>query len=185
MALGSLAEFKSLIEQGKFAKKYNYEFVITPPAGVTYAGGSMKNLMLRCESVTLPGQNMSSTIDDIRVGPCREHIFNVTYAPITAVFLADKALNEKRFFEDWQSLMFNRDFQLKYYEDYVEDMTIKQLDARGNEVYGVRLIDAFPKTVTQMDLSYADAEMSRITVEIVFYKWIQESPASNFESGPI
>jgi len=173
MAIGSLTEFKSLIEQGKFAKKYNYEFIITPPAGVTYAGGSMKDLMLRCESVTLPGQNVASAIDDIRIGPGREQIFNVTYAPITAVFLADEALNEKVFFEDWQSLMFNRDFQLGYYKDYVEDMQIRQLDKQGNPVYAVRLIDAFPKTVTQLDLSSADPELTRITVEIVFYKWIR------------
>ena len=175
MALGSLTEFKTLIEQGKFSRKYNYEFVITPPSGVTYAGGSMKTLMLRCESVTLPGQNVATSVDDIRLGPGREHIYNVTYDAITAVFLADEQLSEKVFFEDWQAMMFNTEesFQLGYYKDYVEDMTIKQLDNQGNPVYGVKLIDAFPKTVTQLDLSMTDPELSRISVGIVFYKWIR------------
>ena len=173
MALGQLTEFKSLIERGRFSRKNQYEFTITPPPGVTYAGGGMKTLMLRCESVTLPGQNMSSSIDEIRMGPGREHVFSVTYAPITAVFLADESLNEKRFFEDWQDLMFNRlsGFKLGYYEDYVSDMKISQLDAQGSSTYEVKLFDAWPKTVTQMDLSAADAELARISVEIVFYKW--------------
>ena len=116
---------------------------------------------------------MSSSIDEIRMGPGREHVFSVTYAPITAVFLADESLNEKRFFEDWQDLMFNRlsGFKLGYYEDYVSDMKISQLDAQGSSTYEVKLFDAWPKTVTQMDLSASDAELARISVEIVFYKW--------------
>ena len=52
-------------------------------------------------------------------------------------------------------------------------MKISQLDAQGSSTYEVKLFDAWPKTVTQMDLSYADTELSRITVEIVFYKWIR------------
>ena len=161
-----------MIAGGRYARKNQYEFRIVPPAGINYKGGNLSELMMRCESVTLPGRNLASSNDDLRIGPGREHVFNVTYAPITAVFLSDDKLNEKRFFEDWQNLVYNlKTNKPGYYNDYVSDMTVNQLDDAGDIVYTAKLIDAFPKTVTQLDLSASDAELHRISVEIVFYRW--------------
>ena len=180
MAIGNISQFSSMIGKGKYARKNQYEFRLYPPTGVSYKGGSLSELMMRCESVTLPGRNLASNEDNLRLGPGREHVYNLTYAPITAVFLSDDKLSEKVFFEDWQNLIFNlKTNKPGYYNDYKADMTVNQLNDLGETVYTAKLIDAWPKTVTQLDLSAADTDLHRISVEIAFYRW------EKAEAGPV
>tara|TARA_Y100000310_G_scaffold323837_1_gene384811 strand:+ start:762 stop:1307 length:546 start_codon:yes stop_codon:yes gene_type:complete len=172
MALNNLSDFIGIMASGKFARKNQYEFRIYPPGGITYKGGGISELSLRCESVTLPGQTLASNVDELRLGPGRECVYNVTFAPLTAVFLSDNRLNEKTFFEDWQNLAFDRiTHKLGYYDDYKADMTINQLNSKGETVYSAKLIDAWPKAIAQMDLAASDTELVRLSVELAYYRW--------------
>lgn len=181
-----LSEFMGQIKAGKFTRRYDYDVVITPPTGITY-GGDKTGLSFRCESFAMPGQNIETSPDNIRIGPIREHTFGVNYAPVTGVFLCDDKFSEKKFFDEWQELMFDRDtFKAKYYKDYVADMSVTQFapeavsvgpPGRGHTemkmkaIYECKLIDAFPKTVIQMDLNIADSELHRLSVEFQYHHW--------------
>lgn len=180
-----LSEFMGHIKAGKFTRRYDYDVVITPPAGITY-GGATKGLSFRCESFAMPGQNIETSPDNIRIGPIREHAFGVNYAPVTGVFLCDDKFSEKKFFDEWQELMFDRKtFKTKFYKDYVADMSVTQYGPRktivdefgGGEgtkqeaIYECKLINAFPKSVIQMDLNIADGELHRLSVEFQYHHW--------------
>ena len=40
-----------------------------------------------------------------------------------------------------------------YYKNYVKDIVIKQLDQKGNTLYSVQLIDAFPTNLEMIQLN--------------------------------
>ena len=179
--VGTLSEFMGFIKKGKFTRRYHYEVTMPKLSGVTY-GGNAKDLVMRCESFVLPGQNIETSVDNIRIGPTREHAFSVNYAPVTGVFLCDDKFSEKKFFEDWQELAFDKEtFKVKYYNDFVADISIKQfalgdgpppaLDPILKSIYECTLIDAFPKNVVQMDLNTADGELHRLSVEFQYHHW--------------
>ena len=55
--------------------------------GPSLAGGFDDAIGMMCESIEFPGQNFMSSPDTLRYGPPREPVTNVSYAPITAVFM--------------------------------------------------------------------------------------------------
>ena len=170
-----LSAMMALIRDGDFARGHQYEInILNAPA--TYAGLD-RNLMIRCESINLPGQNIETAPDNIKIGPIREHAFGVNYGQVTGTFLADQKLSEKKFFEDWQRKIFEPGkFSVSYYKDYVGDMTIKQFGksetAGADSVgYQVKLFDVFPKEVSQLEMATANGEFLRISVTFVYHHW--------------
>ncbi len=171
----SLSSMVTAVKYGGFARGHEYEVNIFPPAGVTY-NGWMQDLLLRCENIALPGQNIETAPDNIKVGPVREHAFGVNYGQVAGVFLADDKLSEKTFFEDWQRKIFAPgQFSISYYKDYVGDMTIKQFSNGGDDGdkvgYQVKLFDVFPKEVSQLDMNTASGEFLRVSVTFVYHHW--------------
>ena len=171
-----LSRFTAMLRDGDFARKYNYEIFFSPPGGIF----ASYETMMRCETFGFPGQNISTSIDDIRTGPAREHAFGVTYAPITATFLSTADMKEKKMFTAWHYLMIDAKeenpeptYRAGYYKDYVTDIKVKQYDDSGKNTYSIKLIDAFPKTIVQQDLALADGEFHRLSVEFVFYRWVE------------
>ena len=170
----SLSSMVTAVKYGGFARAHEYEVNILN-APVTY-NGRMEDLLLRCESINLPGQNIETAPDNIKVGPVREHAFGVNYGQVAGVFLADDKLSEKTFFEDWQRKIFAPgQFSISYYKDYVGDMTIKQFSNGGDDGdevgYQVKLFDVFPKEVSQLDMNTASGEFLRVSVTFVYHHW--------------
>ena len=182
----SLSKFNSMIRGGyNLARKFNYDIHFIPPRGVSAPGmpgrsTGVQDTLFRCETFGFPGQNISTSIDDIRTGPAREHAFGVTYAPITATFLSSAAMTEKKMFTAWHYLMIDAKeespeptYRAGYYKDYVTDIKVRQFNDAGKNTYSIKLIDAFPKTIVQQDLALADGEFHRLSVEFVFYRWVE------------
>ena len=169
-----LSTMVSAIKTGAYARAHEYEVNILA-APVTYPGG-MDKLVLRCESISLPGQNIETAGDNIKIGPIREHAFGVNYGQVSGVFLADDKLSEKTFFEDWQRKIFRPgQYSVSYYTEYVGDMTIKQFSDKGDKGnipgYQVKLFDVFPKEVAQLELGTANGEFLRVSVTFVYHHW--------------
>ena len=61
------------------------------------AGSGGRDLSLRCESISMPGQNVRSVPDSLRFGPEREQAQGMTYGPISATFISDRLQVRKHF----------------------------------------------------------------------------------------
>ena len=163
-----LSEFHS--EDG-YAVPNRFEVIIAPPGG---ENAQSKKISLRCESVTLPGRNLNTLTDSNIYGPTREVVNGVTYAEdISMTFQASAELDERRFFEKWQELAFNKQtWNVGYYDDYVSTVEIYLLDKQDQRRYGIKLIEAFPKTIGGTDLSQsANNEIIKIPVSFSFRYW--------------
>ena len=131
-------------------------------------------ISLRCESVTLPGRNLSSTPDTNIHGPLREVVNNVNYADsVNMVFQASSDLRERVFFEKWQYKVFNpTTWNVGYYNDYVGSVFIYLLDKDDQRRYGLKLWEAYPKSIAPTELSYlSNNEIIKLSVAMNFRYW--------------
>ena len=166
-----------------YAQPNRYEVLIFPPDGgrswpesnlISRVRGDAREISLRCESVTLPGRNLSSSPDTNVHGPLREVVNNVNYADsIPMVFQASADLRERVFFEKWQYTAFNpKTWNVGYYNDYIGTVEIYLLDKNNQRKYGLKLYECFPKSIAQTDLSYAsNNEIIKLTVDMNFRYW--------------
>ena len=141
--------------------------------GPSLAGGWDDAIGMMCESIEFPGQNFMSSPDALRYGPPREPITNVSYAPITAVFMCSNKMQEKRWFEVWQANMMNMNsWEPNYYKDYTGDLRIYQLDKSTRAKYVVDLFEVYPKTITAQPLGNAMGDSYHtISVELMYHHW--------------
>ena len=168
-----------------YALPNRFDVVITPPPKI--GGGGQENVFsgmdsksatrdisLRCESVQLPGRNLATGTDSNIYGPTREIVEGVTYAEdLNMTFQASSGLDERVFFENWQRQAFNeQSWNIGYYKDYVADIDIFLLDKQNQRRYGLRIHEAFPKTITAIDLNYGtNNEIIKTSVSFSFRYW--------------
>ena len=172
----------SALSAGKYTKRYSYDIEFAaPPGGDGAPPVTLKDpqsLFMRCQSIALPGQNIETGPDSIRMGPLRPHAFNVNFGPIVAVFLTDEKLSERQFFDDWHRAIYEPGtFAMHYYKSYITNMIIRQHDIVGNNTYGVKLFEVFPKGFEQQPLETMDGTLVTLTVtfEYRFWKPLQTS----------
>ena len=160
---------KGLVWQNRFAVE------ITGPGG-----NADRNINLFAESVSMPGQNVRTTEDDLRFGPARDHAQGFTYGDISMTFICTPGMPEKLYFEDWQDLIVSKgtnEWQAKFYKDYIGQIIIHQLDKGDGKNYTVTVHEAFPKTINAQEFSLGTGDAYQ-TVGIEFaYRW-WESKAS-------
>ena len=185
----------SLHGENSYAVPNRFEVLIFSPGANS---AEAQKVSLRCESVSLPGRNLNTVTDGNPYGPTREIVDGVTYAEdISMTFLASSGLDERVFFEEWQELAFNKQtWNVGYYLDYVSTVEIYLLDRGGRPAvasqpstipgsggkkaptgqvsrrYGIKLIEAFPKTIGGTDLSQAsNNEVIKTSVSFSFRYW--------------
>jgi hypothetical protein len=171
-------------------------FILAPPkrgGGPTLSNytGSERNsnaraVSLRCESISLPGRNLNTLTDTNIYGPTREIVDGVTYAEdITMTFQASSGLDERVFFEEWQKQAFDENtWNVGYYNDYVSEVQIYLLDRKDQRRYGLRLLEAFPKTIEATELNQGtNNEIVKTSVSFSFRYW--ETLDANRISRPL
>ena len=174
-----------------FARANRYEVMLNAPTGEKGTGkadlqnifskvmqaakgdGTVRKTGLRCESISFPGRNLDTSPDTNIYGPTREIVNGFSFAEISATFVCSSDMREKLFFETWQRLAFDpQSWALGYYDDYVGSVDIHQLDENDNKRYGVQLIEAFPKTISEQSLGYGQNDtLHRISVTFSYRYW--------------
>jgi len=161
----------SLRGKDSYAVPNRFEVMITAPMP-NYA--EQRRVSLRCESVLLPGRNLNTLTDGMPYGPTREIVDGVTYAEdITMTFVASAGLNERVFFEEWQKLAFNEEtWNVGFYDEYVKTVEIYLMNRQDERKYGIKLMEAFPKTINGTELSQvSNNEIIKTPVTFSFRYW--------------
>ena len=189
-AFGLLNDVLSLFHSNNgYAQPNRFEILILPPSKRALppnSGGTdnwlagaerksdIRSISLRCDSISLPGRNLSTTTDSNIYGPVREIVEGVTYAEdINIVFNGSSGLDERVFFENWQRQAFNEEtWDVEYYNDYVGEVEIYLLDKQEQRRYGLKLHEAFPKTIASNDLSMGSSgEIIKTSIGFTFRFW--------------
>ena len=177
-AYATYAEAWTAFSFGGSALPSRYEVMIYPPGSDVgaWANREANNAAMRCSSVTLPGKNLTTSLDANVYGVQPNIVDGVTF-PGTAnmVFTSSQAMRERKMFEAWQNLAWDKEsWNIGYYNDYVGHIDIFLLDGNFKRTYGIKLMEAFPKEIQGNDLSAAPAtEALKLTVQIQYKYWTE------------
>ena len=177
----ALKDFVAVIQNTDVARSNRFVVEIQPPNIPGLGIKPQEQINLMCQDVTFPGQNMRTATDDLRQGPTREIAQAVTYGSTTMTFICTPGLPEKLFFEAWQGLMFNREtWQAKYYNSYIGQIKLRQLDRTDLVRYGIILYEAYPKIIMAQDYSNTSTDaIQTLQVEFAFHHWAMDEKLYN------
>ena len=186
-----------------YSKANRYEVVIGLPSGTNNAeagdsaqsgnlisqlhGETARRISFRCDSISLPGRNLRTQMNGNIYGPPHDVVQGQTFAEVAASFYAGSDLAERYFFEEWQKVSYNPDtYNINYYKEYVGAVEIYTLNEQNERTYGVRLEEAFPKTVDAIPVSHASNNtLNKVNVSFAYRYWrniATEPQKANLES---
>lgn len=176
----SLNNFITHVKQTGMFVGNKFEIVAPFVEGASNTAASTVSML--CNSVNMPGITMMS--NDVRhFGEIMERPYGISYAPVSLNFYADNALTAKRYFEQWQSLIFNRETrELGYYDSFVKDVEIVVYDKSEQEIERIKLYEAYPKVVGDVPLDYSSNATSILNVQLV-YKWWEALKKDQWEGA--
>ena len=198
-AYGVLNDLVSILHDNDgYAQPNRFEVIIIPPSKINISKGNqnwlsgimqtqsssttLRQLSLRASTISLPGRTLTTSTEGNVYGPNREIVEGVTYADeITISFQASNDLKERVFFETWQKLAYDElTWNIGYYYDYIGEIEIYLLDKQDQKRYGVKLHEAFPKTIDPNELSYgSENELMLTPVSFTFRYWTSLDQSQN------
>ena len=120
---------------------------------------------IRCINATLPGKQLE-TSEVSEYGPARKMPYNVSMdgGEVSFTFLCDSSFADRFLIEAWQGFIFGQDDltnsdrlknpQFSYYNDYIGQVQIQQLNQNGKPSLIYTLEDAYPVSFSAQELSY-------------------------------
>lgn len=179
----NLENFKALVLGQGLARTNRFEVFVQVPSDVRGLDASILNdsqkISLLCEQASFPLLNLNTKSHRI-YGPPYPRPVTSEYGGegIPLTFHVDRKMGVKKIFDDWIQYIVSKDnYHVKYQytnsnPNYTSDVEIYQLDEADNRTYGVRLKDAFPRSVNLMELNNsAQNQTHRLTVLFAYRKW--------------
>jgi hypothetical protein len=166
MANSPLNKFISKVKQDGLARTNRYTVLF---GGMASAGLNQKlDILLLCDQVQIPGTNFNTS--DMRTyGEVRKTPYERLYEDVNMSFYVDTNMQVKKFFDDWMNRIQNpttRNFN--YYDSYVQDITIEVQDLKNQSRYGIKLYEAFPKSIGAVQLDYAGKDIMKLSVNFAY-----------------
>lgn len=149
---------------------------------------SLRELQFLCESVELPGKNLSTT--EYRVaGDNRAKIpIARNFPEINLTFLHDEyKFPMYDFFNTWIELAAPREHVVEYYDDIVVKQGMELIqwkDDANDAAIVVQLRNAFPVTVASMQGNWGDDNVQRVSVSFTFEDFKVVDGKSRLRLGP-
>jgi hypothetical protein len=212
----SVEQFKGLVAKGQGFARPNFYRVILPSVigGVKFPiVGELLNrgisnlkrtipaedINMLCTATNMPGRNLLT--HDRRIGMVNKKVaYGYAVEDVTLTFRVLNDFRIKEYFEAWQNSAVTTEYELKYFNDYSEDVVIQALtnspDAdydkllrlsyagldqgglatalAGGEsvVYTCVLQNAYPTQVLQMQMSDAQADqLLELNVQLSYKDW--------------
>ena len=80
-------------------------------------------------------------------------------------------------FDNWTGLVFDSDnYRAGYKNDFVTDVIIQQINHKNIPIYGVKLENAFPTTLTAVTLdNNAENTIQKFSVTLSYDKYVEQN----------
>ena len=190
LSLKSIDDLKSSIKShGGLVMQNRFNVIFNPPTQALLntnprnlvnsflAGGGLKSfindprdLSLLAVSTSIPGRQLQ-TAEHQTFREQKKYITNFIDEDVSMEFLITQDFYMKTIFDNWQKLAFDtNNYTVNYKKEYVADVIIQQIDKEKNlPLYGVKLINAFPVTVSALTLNNESADtVQRFSVTFAY-----------------
>lgn len=177
MASTKIDDFYATISKYGQAKPNRFECEVYLPDLVRRASNTQlpRDLNLRIVGASFPGKNIRTTTDENIYGPSYEVAQGLTYGEeITLEFLLKQNHEERLVFNAWQDFIVSpTTYNVSYYNDYVSNIRVYQLDEQGHRTAGIEIRNCFPKTVNAIEYNMdTTSQLIKSTVGMSFKEWV-------------
>lgn len=154
----------------------------------TFSGSSpadvARGLNLMIDSTSIPGKSISTTELKYNSDYHKIPYYNL-YEDQEFVFKVSRDMYEKNVIDSWMDNIIDPiTHDLSYYDEYVSNITIEQLDEADNVVYSVVLKDCFPISCSAMDVSQDPSEEThRLATTFAYKRWMKPHENGVVDSG--
>jgi hypothetical protein len=167
--MSSIEDLKAqLIKRSGPAHQNRFKLVATlPPAVRSISNG--EDLSILCENCILPGRQIN-TFDYQLLRQSIKVPNGYINEDVSFTFLLTNDYYVKKIFDLWASSTINfSNYRAKYLENYAGTFEIWQLDKDDKQIYGVRLTNAFPISLTAITLdNNAENTLQKFTVTVAY-----------------
>lgn len=154
-----------------FAKVSKFHVEITKPSAFIAGDVDFRDLRFQCEAAELPGYNINTVDARIYGVPAPVASF-ASFNDITLTFICAGDLWEKKLFDYWLNLIIPvNNYHLRYKNEYVSKINIKQYYETGEPSYIVSLWNAFPITLSPLTLNWGDDGIHKLSVTFKYDYW--------------
>ena len=201
----SIERLKSLVsKKGGLARANRFNVMFTPPtlslidfnlggaiASAISGNFNAKNFIndprdisLLCDSVRLPAK-VVTTLDY----QANKQSFKVPYGTIedevSLGFLLTNDYYMRTIFDKWINSIVDPDkYCVAYKDDITCDVIIQQLDEQDVPIYGVKLENAFPTTMSEVEFSNeSSSQIQKMNVTFTYDKAVPQGPLSSTGSA--
>jgi hypothetical protein len=166
----TLDNFKT--QMTSFARPNLFEVLIIPPIGDK---NNIQRMNIACHTCNVPSKTILTTDKDMPQAGYKSIAYQKTYEDVTMQFYLHADMKELKVFQDWTDLMINpATNQVGYYDRYKSDVRIINLDRQQKKTLTTTLYEAYPKTISALDLSYgSDNEIMSISVTFTYRYYTQ------------
>lgn len=145
-----------------------YRVFLEPPTDIS----DIRTLDLLCDGATLPGRSIT-TIDYQAQKQSIKIPIGFTNEDVTLTFILTGDYYAKNVFDGWLDKILDfTAYRAKYLADHVCDVEIYQMgkgEKEDEEVYGIRLLNAYPTNVSSIVLeNSAENTIQRMTVTLAY-----------------
>lgn len=133
--------------------------------GVKGLISNLEHFKFMCVQTSLPGISVA-TNEPRHYGPVVKVPYSKIFEDISMTFLCtSKNYVERRFFDAWiESVCNYSNHDFNYLNEYVGTAEIYALNYKLERVYGLKLINFFPLSISNVDLSHDNSEPQRLEV---------------------
>lgn len=129
-------------------------------------------IQISCHTCTMPARTLM-THPHVQHGAPFRVPYSQQYEPVTFSFYSGRYHEQRHFFEIWQTAVVNlNDNSFNFLSEYCSDIDIWQLDRNNNKTYGVRLYNAWPMAIGELQYNYGENSTPlSITVTMEYKLW--------------
>jgi len=152
---------------GRFANgTFNARSLVSDPRDIAFL----------CESTQIPGRSLN-TLDYSAERETIKMPNGYIDDDVTMTFLLTNDYYMKDMFETWMSsIVDTENYTLGYKKNYQTDIVIQQLNVADNNVYAVRLINAYPIAIAAIDLNNeAENGIQKVQITFAYDRYVPEN----------
>lgn len=149
--------------------------------------GAERQINLNCKSASFPSVNINTFEHKTGSDYSKKMPYEVMYDDIDLEFYLDAKHTERNFFSNWVDSIFDPDTKsFAFKEDYQAEIEIAQLDRSMQESKIIRLVNAYPINIGEVQLAYDQMDsVSTFTVTFTYDKWTSDNDANSVDLSNI
>lgn len=145
-----------------------------------------ENMEFRIDQVRAPGISLMTTdINRYGIGPTQKLPISAQFQEINISMLGDHYCEFWQYWYQWTRAIFQfngsavgnmaPNYTAEYKEEYSSTITIFIYDHYGNIIQKINLFEAFPTAIREFPLSWGDAGLMKINVQIAYTEYTIEN----------